>query len=153
MGEVFEPQIATNENVLDEREAMSLGGKTLIKTNKKNLPTGAALVNGEVIELDDGEFFDAVSLAPKSLPQFQQTIDSWFINMQRDQCAYPGMTGEEPKASTPAQSLQLQAAQGASIFNKRRNQVSNSASIRRMIGCSFGRSAVAVSHKTLSSMR
>jgi hypothetical protein len=120
--EVFEPQIATNENVLDEREAMSLGGKTFIKTNKKNLPTGAALVNGEIIELDEGEFFDAVSLAPKTLPQFQNTIDSWFINMQRDQSAYPGMTGEEPKASTPAQSLQLQAAQGASIFNKRRDQ-------------------------------
>lgn len=120
--EVFEPQIATNENVLDEREAMSLGGKTFIKTNKKNLPTGAALVNGEVIELEDGEFFDAVSLAPKTLPQFQNTIDSIFINMQRDQSAYPGMTGEEPKASTPAQSLQLQAAQGASIFNKRRDQ-------------------------------
>jgi hypothetical protein len=42
--------------------------------------------------------------------------------MQRDQSAYPGVTGEEPKASTPAASLQLQAAQGASIFNKRRDQ-------------------------------
>jgi hypothetical protein len=120
--EVFEPQISTNENVIDEREAMSLGGKVVIKTNKKNLPTGAALVNGEVIELEADEFLDTISLAPQTLPQFQNTIDAWFVNTQRDQSAYPGMTGEEPKASTPALSLQLQAAQGASIFNKRRDQ-------------------------------
>lgn len=120
--EVFEPQIATNENVLDEREAMSLGGKVVIKTNKKNLPTGQALMNGEIIDLEADEFFEPISLAPKTLPMFQNVMDAWFINMQRDQSAYPGMTGEEPKASTPALSLQLQAAQGASIFNKRRDQ-------------------------------
>jgi hypothetical protein len=120
--ECFEPQIATNENVLDEREAMSLGGKVVIKTNKKNLPTGMALMNGEVIDLEADEFFEPVSLAPTTLPQYQNIIDAWFVNTQRDQSAYPGMTGEEPKASTPALSLQLQAAQGASIFNKRRDQ-------------------------------
>jgi hypothetical protein len=120
--ECFEPQIATNENVLDEREAMSLGGKVVIKTNKKNLPTGMALMNGEIIDLEPDEFFDPVSLAPTTLPQYQNIIDAWFVNTQRDQSAYPGMTGEEPKASTPALSLQLQAAQGASIFNKRRDQ-------------------------------
>jgi hypothetical protein len=120
--ECFEPQIATNENVLDEREAMSLAGKVFIKTNKKNLPTAAAMVNGEVIDLEADEFFDTVSLAPKTLPQFQNIVDAWFQNMQRDQSAYPGVSGEEPKASTPALSLQLQAAQGGSIFNKRRDQ-------------------------------
>ncbi|TQF41172.1 hypothetical protein UNPF46_08610 [Bradyrhizobium sp. UNPF46] len=120
--ECFEAQIATNENVLDEREAMSLGGKVVITTNKKNLPTGMALMNGEVIDLDADEFFKPVSLAPTTLPQYQNIIDAWFVNTQRDQSAYPGMTGEEPKASTPALSLQLQAAQGASIFNKRRDQ-------------------------------
>jgi hypothetical protein len=120
--EVFEPQIATNENVLDEREAMSLGGKVIITTNKKNIPNGQALMNGEMIELEADEFFKPVSLAPTTLPQFQNIVDAWFVNMQRDQSAYPGMTGEEPKASTPGISLQLQAAQGASIFNKRRDQ-------------------------------
>ena len=120
--EVFEPQIATNENVLDEREAMSLGGKVVITTNKKNVASGMALVNGEVIDLEADEFFKPVSLAPTTLPQYQNIINAWFENTQRDQSAYPGVTGEEPKVSTPAQSLQLQAAQGASIFNKRRDQ-------------------------------
>lgn len=120
--EVFEPQIWTNEAVIAEKEAMDLGGKVVIKTNKKNVPSAMSLVNGEVIDLEANEFFDTVSLAPNTLPEFQNQIDNWFANMQRDQSAYPGITGEEPKASTPAASLQLQAAQGASIFNKRRDQ-------------------------------
>jgi hypothetical protein len=95
--EVLEPQIWTNENVIDEREAMSLGGKVAIKTNKKNAPSGLTIRNGELIELEADEFFEPVSLAPKTLPQYQQTIDAWFVNMQRDQSAFNGVTGEEPK--------------------------------------------------------
>jgi len=121
--EVFETQIATNENVIDEREAMSIAGKVVIKTNRKNSPSGLSLRHGEVIDLEGDEFFDPVALGNGvPLPQFQNTIDAWFANMQRDQSAYPGVTGEEPKASTPGVSLELQAAQGASIFNKRRDQ-------------------------------
>jgi hypothetical protein len=62
-------------------------------------------MNGEVIELEQNEFFDAVQLRPNALPDFQNVIDAWFLNDQRDQSAYPGVTGEEPKASTPYQSL------------------------------------------------
>jgi hypothetical protein len=120
--EVFEPQIWTNEAVIAEKEAMDIAGKVVIKSNKKNLPSAMSLVNGEIIELETGEFFDPVFLAPTTLPQFQNQIDNWFINTQRDQSAFPGVTGEEPKASTPMGSLQLQAAQGGSIFNKRRDQ-------------------------------
>lgn len=121
--EIFEPQIWTNEAVISEKFAMDLAGKVVVKTNKKsNLASAASLKDGEMIELDAGEFFDPVQLMPNALPQYQNQIDSWFVNTQRDQSAYPGMTGEQPKASTPGISLQLQAAQGGSIFNKRRDQ-------------------------------
>jgi len=119
--EIFEPQIWTNEAVIDEREALSIGGKVVITTNKKGLPSALSLMNGEIIELEDGQYFKAEPLRSAALPEFQNVVDAWFLNMQRDQSAYPGMTGEEPKASTPGISLQLQAAQGASIFNKRRD--------------------------------
>jgi hypothetical protein len=101
---------------------MSLGGKVVITTNKKNTPSGLTIRNGEVVELEADEFFKPVSLAPQTLPMYQNTIDAWFANMQRDQSAFNGVTGEEPKASTPGISLQLQAAQAGSIFNKRRDQ-------------------------------
>ncbi|HZT36122.1 MAG TPA: hypothetical protein VFA15_09390, partial [Nitrososphaera sp.] len=119
--ELFEPQIWTNEAVIDEREALSLAGKVVVKTNKKGLPSALSLMNGEILEMDQTEYFEAVQLRPNALPDFQRVVDNWFANTQRDQSAYPGVTGEEPKASTPYQSLALQAAQGGSIFNKRRD--------------------------------
>lgn len=119
--EIFEAQIFTNEMVIDEREAINLGGKIVTKSNKKNMPSAMELMNGENIQLDEGEFFDAVQLRSNSLPDYSRVIDAWFLNMQRDQSAFNGITGEEPKASTPGISLELQAAQGASIFNKRRD--------------------------------
>jgi hypothetical protein len=120
--EVIEPQIWTNEAVIAEKDVMDIAGKVLVKTNKKGLPSAMSLMNGEIIDLEAEEFFEPVQLTPQSLPEFQRQIDNWFINMQRDQSAFPGVTGEEPKASTPGISLELQAAQGGSIFNKRRDQ-------------------------------
>src|SRR5450631_558196 len=120
--EIFEPQIWTNEAVIAEKVAMDLAGKVVLKTNKKDLPSGAALLDGEVVELNDGQFLESLQLMPSALPEFQNQVDNWFANMQRDQSAYPGVTGEEPKASTPFQSLVLQASQSGSIFNKRRDQ-------------------------------
>jgi hypothetical protein len=120
--ELFEPQIWTNEAVIGEKVAMDLAGKVILMTNKKDLPSGAELLDGETVELEADEYIKSLQLMPSALPEFQNQIDNWFTNVQRDQSAYPGVTGEEPKASTPFQSLALQASQGASIFNQRRDQ-------------------------------
>jgi hypothetical protein len=120
--ELIEPQIWTNEAVIGEKVAMDLAGKVVLITNKKDLPSGAELLDGETIELDGDEYLKSLQLMPSALPEFQNQIDNWFVNLQRDQSAYPGVTGEEPKASTPFQSLALQASQSSSIFNKRRDQ-------------------------------
>ncbi len=120
--ECFEPQIWTNEAVIAEKEAMDIAGKVLAKTNKKGLPSVLSLSNGEVIELEADEYFDTIQLGTNAMPKFQAQIDAWFLNLQRDQSAFNGVTGEEPKASTPGISLELQAAQAGSIFNKRRDQ-------------------------------
>jgi hypothetical protein len=96
--EYFEPQIATNEAVIAEKDVMDVAGKVVVRTNKKGLPSAMEMVNGEMIDLNADEFFDAVQLTPTSLPQFQNIVDAWFVNMQRDQSAFPGVTGEEAKA-------------------------------------------------------
>lgn len=121
--ELLEPQIAINEAVIAEADTMDIAGKVIIKTNKKsNIPNALAMVNGEMVELEQDEFMDSMSLAPSALPQWGNIVNEWFLNAQRDQSAFAGMTGEEPKASTPFSSLALQASQGGSIFNKRRDQ-------------------------------
>ena len=94
--EIFESQIWTNEAVIDEREALNLAGKVVVKTNKKNVPSALSLVNGEIIDLEADEFFEAVQLRPQAMPEFQRVVDAWFVNTQRDQSGYPGITGEEP---------------------------------------------------------
>lgn len=120
--ECFEPQIWTNDAVISEKEVMNIAGKVIVATNKKNIPSALTIYNGETIELGAEEFYKPISLAPTTLPEFQNQIDNWFINLQRDQSAYPAVTGEAPKAGTPFSSQALQASQGGSIFNKRRDQ-------------------------------
>jgi len=120
--ELFEPQIAINEAVIAEADAMDIAGKVIIKTNKQtNIPSALSLVNGEMIELEEGEYMDSMSLAPTALPLWNNIMNDWFTNMQRDQSSYAGITGEQPHASTPFASLALQSAQSSSIFNKRRD--------------------------------
>lgn len=120
--EVFEPQIWTNDAVIAEKFAMDMAGKVILKTNKKSdIPSAASLLDGEIIELRDNEYLESMSLVPAALPQFQNVVDSWFVNTQRDQSAFNAVTGEEAKAGVPFAAQALQAAQGGSIFNKRRD--------------------------------
>lgn len=120
--EVMEPQIWTNDAVIAEKFAMDMGGKVILKTNKKtDIPSAASLLDGEIIELRDNEYLESMSLMPAALPQFQNVVDSWFVNTQRDQSTFNALTGEEAKAGTPFAAQALQAAQGGSIFNKRRD--------------------------------
>lgn len=121
--ELFEPQIAINQMVIDEQETMSLSGKVLMRTNKKDLPDAKQIINGEMVYLNQDEYLDTVSLMPSGgLAQYQNAINNWFENAQRDQSAFSAVTGEEPKAGTPFAALALQAQQSGSIFNKRRDQ-------------------------------
>lgn len=121
--EVLEPQIWTNDAVIAEKFAMDLAGKVILKTNKKSdVPSAASLLDGEIIELKDNEYIESMSLMPSALPQFQNVIDSWFVNTQRDQSTYNAISGEQAKSGVPFAAQALQAAQAGSIFNKRRDQ-------------------------------
>jgi hypothetical protein len=121
--ELFEPQIWTNDASIGQKNALDLGGKVVVKTNMdSDVPSASSLLDGEIIKLEDGEYFDPVSLAPQAMPEFQNVIDAWFVNAQRDQSAFSSMTGEGSKADTPFAAQALQASQAGSIFNKRRDQ-------------------------------
>ena len=119
--ELFEPQIAINEAVIAEADAMDIAGKVVIKTNKKDVPSALSLINGEIISLERDEFMESMSLAPSALPVWSNLVDEWFVNAQRDQSAFQSLTGEEAKAGTPFAAQALQSAQSSSIFNKRRD--------------------------------
>ncbi|MEA3429830.1 MAG: hypothetical protein U9R08_01005 [Nanoarchaeota archaeon] len=63
--------------MIEESEARSLSGKVVMKTNKQNLPDAKAIVNGEMIYLENDEYVEPMSLMPSGgLVQYQASIDN-----------------------------------------------------------------------------
>lgn len=120
--EVTEPQIWINQATIGEKEAMDIAGKVVVRTSKKGLPNALVMRNGELIEMGNEEKFETIQLTPASINKYAPMISNWLSDLQRNQSAYAGITGENPTAGTPFSSLVLQSAQASSIFNKRRDQ-------------------------------
>lgn len=121
--EIIEDQIWTNDAIISQKFAMDLAGKVVIKTNiDSNIPSASSLLDGEIISMEDGQFFEPVNLSSSALPLWGEVMDRWFLNMQRGQSAFGSMTGEgADKAGVPFAAQALQASQAGSIFNKRRD--------------------------------
>lgn len=120
--EVMEPQIWRNEAVISEHEAMSIASKVVITTNKKGLPSAMELMNGEIVDLEVGEFFKSEPLMSAALPELSAQIQRWMESAQRNLNAYPAMTGQNVGSVNAYRSIALQAQQGQSFFNKLRDQ-------------------------------
>jgi len=87
--ECFRTTDAINEAELDEREAMSIAGKVVVKTNKKNVPSALTIRNGEIIELEPTSSLMPYRSRRRRCPNFQTAWTHGFLNMQRDQSASP----------------------------------------------------------------
>lgn len=121
--ELFEEQIGINEAVIQEKIAQDYAGRVIPRTNKQDLPGNASdFEDGQIIFLDDGEYFDTVVLNPGNMPEYQRQMDNWFLNAQRRTSTYNAISGEEQKSGTPFAAQALQSAQGGSIFDKRRDR-------------------------------
>jgi hypothetical protein len=57
--------------LIGEKVAIDLAGKVVLVTNKKDLPSGSELRDGETIELDGDEYLKSLQLMPSALPEFQ----------------------------------------------------------------------------------
>lgn len=120
--EAIEAQIATNEAVIAEADAMDIAGKVVIKTNKKhNVPTALALTNGEFIDMEPDEYMDPMSFTPSGLPYWKNIVNEWFMNLQRQLSTYNSIAGAEMKSRTPFSAMAVQTANAGSIFNKFRD--------------------------------
>jgi len=95
--------------------------KVFLKTNKKDLPQ-APRSRREVDRAGQWEFLESLQLMPSALPEFQNQIDNWFTICSAISQLIRALPERSRKLRRPFQSLALQASQGASIFNKRRDQ-------------------------------
>jgi hypothetical protein len=95
-------QVWTNDSVINEKNAMDLAGRVVIKHNSDDIGNNILEVdNGKMFKLGDGEDMNAVNLAPAGLGQFQSQINRWRDQVDNATSAYDANTGEQPPSGTP----------------------------------------------------
>lgn len=120
----FEAQQWTNEAIIAEKNVMDLVGKVYIKTNSENIGGNihTDTDNGTIFKLEDGEDANVMQLAPNSLPQFQNLVDKWNIQYERQTNTFDSVSGETLPSNTPLGSVAIQTAQASSFFDYRREE-------------------------------
>ena len=121
MEEGLTEQIWINDIAISMHEAIALGSKQFVKTNKDNLPAVLNMENGTHIYLEPNEYYETTSF---DMPNFDHTryIHLYLENLRRKTGMHQAITGEEQKAGTPYAGQALQSRQASSGYNYRRER-------------------------------
>lgn len=118
-----EAQVWTNDAVKNEKNAMDLAGKVVLKTTAKKLGNNILEVdNGKIFELDDNKELDVLNLAPAALGEFQSQIDRWKVQADGATSSFDANTGETPPAGTPYSQTALLNQVASKPFDYRREE-------------------------------
>lgn len=97
-----EAQVWTNDAVINEKNAMDLAGKVVMKTTSKKLANNILEVdNGKIFDLNANETLESVNLSPTALGEFQNQIEKWRLQADNATSSYNAITGEQPPSGTP----------------------------------------------------
>lgn len=120
----FEAQQWTNDAIIAEKNVMDLSGKIFIKTNSENLGSNihTDADSGQIFQLEDGEDANVLQLMPNSLPQFQNLVEKWNTQYERQTNTFDSVSGETLPSNTPLGSVAIQTAQASSFFDYRREE-------------------------------
>ena len=120
----FEAQMWTNDAIIAQKNAMDLSSKVIITTSSTELDGNALtdLDNGTIINLQEKGFFKSTQLLPSALPELSNMVDQWDKQYSEVSSSFNSISGEEPPSGTPFRSLALQARQGASYFDYKREE-------------------------------
>lgn len=118
-----EAQVWTNDAVINEKNAMDLAGKVVLKTNSKKFANNILEVdNGKIFELGLNEDINSFNLVPAALGQFQSQIDKWKIQADNVTSSYDAVTGEQPPSGTPYSQTALLNQVATKPFDYRREE-------------------------------
>jgi len=118
-----EAQVWTNDLVINEKNALDLASRVVIKTNSSSIANNVLEVdNGKVFELDDGEDMNAVNLTPGSLGQIQNVIQRWESSANLTTSAHNATTGEETPGNTTYSETALLNQVASRPFDYRREE-------------------------------
>lgn len=118
-----EAQVWTNDLVINEKNAMDLASRVVIKTNASGIANNILEVdNGKVFELDDNEDMNAVNLTPGSLGQIQNIIQRWENNNDLNTSTFNATTGEQTPGNTTYSETALLNQVASRPFDYRREE-------------------------------
>lgn len=114
----FEAQVWTNDAKLKERDLMELASKLLFYTDDakfaKNITTDVE--TGEVLKLSQGRQIGTLNTISGTLPQFQNLIESWKAQADRNTSTFEANTGENLPSGTPYRLAAIQNQEANSHF-------------------------------------
>ncbi len=118
-----EAQVWTNDAIKNEKNAMDLAGKVVLKTTAKKLGNNILEIdNGKIFELDDGKELDVLNLAPAALGEFQTQLDRWKVQADGATSSFDANTGETPPSGTPYSQTALLNQIASKPFDYRREE-------------------------------
>lgn len=118
-----EAQIWTNDAIINEKNAMDLAGKVVLKTDSKKVGANILEIdNGRIFELEQGKQLDVLNLQPSALGEFNNQIDRWMKQADNSTSSYDATTGKQPPADTPYSQTALLNQVGSKPFDFRREE-------------------------------
>lgn len=118
-----EAQVWTNDAVINEKNAMDLAGKVILKTDSKQVGSNILEIdNGRIFELETGKQLDVLNLEPSALGEFENQINRWKTQADDATSSYDANSGKQPPADTPYSQTALLNQVAAKPFDYRREE-------------------------------
>lgn len=118
-----EAQVWTNDAVINEKNAMDLAGKVVLKTTSKQVGANILEIdNGRIFEMEDGKELDVLSLEPSALGEFNNQVQRWQNQANDATSSYDANSGKQPPSDTPYSQTALLNQVAAKPFDYRREE-------------------------------
>lgn len=118
-----EAQVWTNDSVINEKNAMDLAGKVVLKTDSKTVGANILEVdNGRIFEVESGKTLEAINLEPSALGEYQNQLMKWQNQANDATSSYDANSGKQPPADTPYSQTALLNQVAAKPFDYRREE-------------------------------
>lgn len=118
-----EAQVWTNDAVINEKNAMDLGGKVVLKTTSKQVGNNILEIdNGRIFELEENKTLDVLSLAPEAIGEFNEQIQRWQNQANDATSSYDANSGKQPPSDTPYSQTALLNQVASKPFDFRREE-------------------------------
>ena len=118
-----EAQVWTNDSVINEKNAMDLAGKVVLKTDSKTVGANILEIdNGRIFELEQGKQLDTLQMAPAALGEFSHQVEMWQNQANDATSSYDANSGKQPPSDTPYSQTALLNQVAAKPFDYRREE-------------------------------